>query len=469
MGTHDEHPRSLGGPRLRWACPGWVLQDPAPHSYLRTTTRYCYHRPMASGSRRSLLQIRILLRLQREPVRTVTDLAAAVEAHRPSVSRSLKTLQTQNLVHRGRNGWRLTVQGLDEAAKCNRELYQLSDSLKRTFSAVSSPGVMKAIDALSQSVANSFLNDPMTGLDLSSFASVSNELSKKILHPISPKIQDIMRQSLVPLADSQHRLSHMIAQSATVPDLGLTISQNNIMVAKAIEDIQAVYTTPNIRLHEFDTAFYPGVLRDIRDISASYGTLLSETANISAVGMDASDMQQTWSRMLLPSSTVANFTHSLRAEVGLESKIDGVVLSPLVVRDDPKELLDRLLTHLSPDLVDKWKGSWQAFGGSNPDRLSQAAASYRELIRMVLDELAPDVKADPAEQGSKRKTQVRQILEGREADFAGALVEGLSKLYDFLSKPAHTAYRNEVAVQAALTAGDGLLLLLLSNRYGHNS
>ena len=49
------------------------------------------------------------------------------------------------------------------------------------------------------------------------------------------------------------------------------------------------------------------------------------------------------------------------------------------------------------------------------------------------------------------------------------MVDGLSKLYDFLGKPAHTTYRNEVAVQAALMAGDGRLLLLLSNREDYDA
>ena len=88
---------------------------------------------------------------------------------------------------------------------------------------------------------------------------------------------------------------------------------------------------------------------------------------------------------------------------------------------------------------------------------------------MVLNELAPEVEVDPSEQGSKRKKQVLLVLDGREGDFASAMVEGLPKLYDFFSKSAHTTYRNEVAVQAALMARDGLLLILLSGRGGYDS
>ena len=419
---------------------------------------------MAPTSRRSLLQVRIILRLEQGPVRTVTALAAAVDTQRPSVSRSLKTLRTQNLVERRRNRWNLTAAGLDEAERCNRELHQIADSIRRTFDAALHPGVTKAMNALSLPVLTGALPDTMTSQTLTSLASVSDELSKTILHQISPKIQGTLRQSLVPLADSQHRLSQMIAQSVTIPDLGFPLSQNNVMIARAIENIQAVYTTPKIPMNGLDTYFYPGMLRGIRDISTSFGTLLRETADIAAVGQDASDLPQTWSRMLLPSSSIANFTHSLRVETNLAPELDSIALSPLSSHGYTNTLLAQLLTRLNPDLARKWEGSWQALGGSNPDRLSQAASSFRELIRMVLDELAPDVKADHSKQGSKRKTQVREILEGREADFAGALVEGLSELYGFLSKAAHTAYRNEVAVQAALMAGDGLLLLLLSGK-----
>ena len=38
----------------------------------------------------------------------------AVDAQRPSVSRSLKTLRNDNLVERKRSGWKLTLTGEDE-------------------------------------------------------------------------------------------------------------------------------------------------------------------------------------------------------------------------------------------------------------------------------------------------------------------------------------------------------------------
>ena len=429
----------------------------------------------------------------------------AVDAQRPSVSRSLKTLRNDNLVERKRSGWKLTLTGEDEAKRCNQELSLVVDSLRRTYKAVTAVDVMKARNTMSESFVSGVIAKHMgssalvtlgSALDafpktvpqlfsptpvdmftqsIAPLADNQRRLSKVFTQSIAPladnqrRLSKVFTQSIAPLADTQRRLSKVFAQSIALPNLGFVVSQNNSIIASAIKDIQAVYSAPHIRVQGFDKVFYPGVLRDIRDISASYRMLFSESSKMAAARRDLTAVQQIWSRMLIPSSTVASFTHSLRSGVALRPEPNIETLPPLPGREDPRELLDLLLADLNPDLVDRWKGSWQALGDSNPDRLSQAAFSYRELIRMVLDELAPEVEMDPSEQGSKRKKQVRQVLDGREGDFAGAMVEGLPKLYDFLSKSAHTTYRNEVAVQAALMAGDGLLLILLSGGRGYDS
>ena len=312
---------------------------------------------MKPASRRSLLQVRILLRLEQGPARTVSELAVAVGASRPSVSRSLKTLRNDRLVARRRNGWTLTLTGEEEAKRCNQELSRVVESLRRTFKGVASVELMKAGNSLSESLVGGVLAKTMASTSLAPFPSATlGGLPKVVAQPFSSMLGDVISQSVAPLADTQRTLS-----------------------------------------------------------------------------------------------------------------TDRVTLLPIREQENPQEILERSLTDLNPDLVDKWQGSWQALSDSNPDRLSQAASSYRELIRMVLDELAPDVEVDPSKQGSKRKMQVRQVLDGREGNFAEAMVEGLPRLYDFLSKSAHTSYRNEVAVQAALMAGDGLLLILLSSRRIYHS
>ena len=366
--------------------------------------------------------------------------------------------------------------GEEEATRSHQELSRVADNLRRTVQGITAVDLMKSVSPIPESLVGGVLANTVGSASITSLAEVQRPLTgvgeiaqsiaslAEVQRPLT-RVGEIV-QSIASLAETHHALSGAIARSMAVPNLGLIISRNSAMVAQAIENIQSVCSAPQIRMHGFDKVLYPGVLRDIQDIGASHHTLLSEIA-VASEGL--SEIQHSWSRMLVPSSTVANFTHSLRSEVALEPETDSMALSRVPDQENPRERLELLLTDLNPDLVDKWRGSWQVLRESNPDRLSQAAFSYRELIRMVLDELVPNFEVDHSIQGSKRKMQVRQVLDGREADFAGAMVEALPKLYDFLSKPAHTSYRNEGAVQAALMAGDGLLLILLSNRRVYHS
>ena len=511
---------------------------------------------MSPNSRRSLLQAQILLRLEQGSVRTVSELAEAVDAQRPSVSRSLKTLRNDNLVERRQNGWNLTSTGGDEAKRCNQELSRAARRFQRAIRPIAlgnkameankglieslgveiapsftkgieeasalgnkameankglieslgveiapsfTKGIEEAsalgnkameankglIESLGVEIAPSFtkgieeasalgnkameankaLIDSLgVGIDSTFRKSLENALSKEVSQSFPSGLDDRLSQALAPLAETQHRLSGLTAQLAALPDLGFVFSQNNTLIAKAVEDVQALNSLAAIRAQGIDNALYSGVLRDIQNMGTSIRSLFSETAKIAGETRDFSGMQQTWSRMLMPSSTVANYTLSLRSELEVKPDTAIEILPPLPHREDPQEPLHLLLIDLNPELADKWRGSWEALEGSNPDGLSQAAFSYRELLRMVLDELAPEVEVDRSEQGSKRKKQVLQVLRGSEGEFAYSMVVGLSKLYDFLSKPAHTIYRNRLAVRAALMSGDGLLLLLLSSK-----
>ena len=334
----------------------------------------------------------------------------------------------------------------------------MSKSLKE---ATASLELMTASKAFSESLAGVITPNISKCLE--------GALSKEASQPLSQMLGEKFSQSLAPLVDSQSRLSEMMAQSFCVPDLGFAMSQSNALVASAIKDIHAIYSAPNIRIQGIENVIYPGIVGDIRGINASYRSLLTETAETAAARDNVTELQQTWSRMLPPSSAVSSYTHSLRSKVAIDQDTEIEILPPMPQQEDSQGTLYLLLADVSPELLVKWQGSWQALEGSNPDRLSQAASSYKELIRMLLDELAPDVEIDRSVKGSKRKLQVRQVLRGAEGDFAYVMVEGLTKLYDYLCKPAHTVYRNETVVRWALKTGDHLLMLLLSSRAGFDA
>ena len=335
-------------------------------------------------------------------------------------------------------------------------------NLQPTYNSASSLSLMKASDALSRPLAIGALTKALSRVSLVPLAESHNTLATVVAQSNWLPIGEMISNSLAPLADAQRSLSEVLTQSLAIPNLGFVVAKSNATIAGALESIQAIHAVTQFQNRVGISPLYTSIFGHVQEIGETYRELLRETAGIAASRHNLAEIRQTWARMVTPSSAVANFAHSLR--LGLVPAPAGTLtLAPLSSLEDPRGLLKRLLADLNPELVDKWEGAWQALGSSNPDRLSQAPFSFRELLRMVLDGLVSDVGVDLSEQNSKRKGQVRRILRGKEAEFADAMAKAVAAQYDYLSKPAHTSYRNEVAVQAALMAGDGLLLFLLSH------
>ena len=331
---------------------------------------------------------------------------------------------------RGRNGWTLTSAGQEEAKQWEQEFSHFGEcSLNNVFSEFSGVGSLSALKAL-----NPLMNlGDVLGSSLR-FTSVVDEIGKSSLDSLgmSSVVKDVVGKS--PL-DS-------LGMSSVVKDAVGKSPLDSLGMSSVVKD--AVGKSP------LDSLGMSSVVKD-------------------AVGkspFDSLGMSDTVKNVLAP--PISSPVPSLASRPTLQEDKVRTPLSVSTPWNHQVETLRLLLDSLNPDLSDKWEGSRQAFRGVNPDRLSQAAFSYRELVRMVLDELAPNVEVSQSNQESKRKRQVRQVLSGREGDFAYVLVEGLPRLYDLLSKYAHTSDLNEAEVQAALMAGEGLLLLLLSGRR-HNS
>ena len=263
---------------------------------------------MKSASRRSLLQVRILLRLELRPFRTISELAMAVGARRPSVSRSLKTLRGDKLVVRNRDGWTLTLAGEEEAKRSHQELSRVADNLRRTVQGNTVVDLMKSVSPIPESLVGGVLANTVGSASITSLAEAQRRLtvagetvqsiaslaevqrplrgfgeivqsiasSSEVQRPLigfgeilqsiasSAEVQGSLTgvgeivQSLAPLAETHHALSGAIARSMAVPNLGLIISRNSAMVAQAIENIQSVCSAPEIRMHGFDKVLYPG-------------------------------------------------------------------------------------------------------------------------------------------------------------------------------------------------------------------
>lgn len=157
------------------------------------------------------------------------------------------------------------------------------------------------------------------------------------------------------------------------------------------------------------------------------------------------------------------------------------VVSRVLSTENSASDLSRLLSEVDSSLELKRQGAWQTFNGTSTDRLRQACHSMREVVRLLLDYLAPDdmVKAapwyaKPANTTSEvtRRMRVRYCLSGRSTSISPSnlnYVESLARFVDEsyakLSNEAHSDKPSDVLkVKAFLESGEIVVLMLLLNK-----
>lgn len=179
---------------------------------------------------------------------------------------------------------------------------------------------------------------------------------------------------------------------------------------------------------------------------------------------------------------------AISGEIKLELNYPKVDFRNIYDLQDPQIFLDNIgkkeiadmLASYDPDLEEKRKGAWQTFYSASSDRLSQAANTMRDLIRLFISKYASndDVKKaswwenDPnTKDGVSLKQRIRFLInEGKSnADFEELkFIEGQVNRFenDFksLNSIAHGSKRKETAVEASMKSIEQLLLLILQQR-----
>ena len=144
--------------------------------------------------------------------------------------------------------------------------------------------------------------------------------------------------------------------------------------------------------------------------------------------------------------------------------------------------LSRLLAALDPSLETKRLGVWQTFYGNSTDKLGQSAHSMREVIRLLLDRLAPDEQiiaapwySPPKGAGKSpitRKMRVRFCLSGASKSpspsvltFIESVASFVDESYARLCNEAHADKESDVTeVKAFLESGEIVILMILLKR-----
>lgn len=142
--------------------------------------------------------------------------------------------------------------------------------------------------------------------------------------------------------------------------------------------------------------------------------------------------------------------------------------------------LRAFLTKLDPQLERRRSGAWQTLQSATDDRHSQAATSMREVLRELLEKLAPDKDVmrapwyDKPKEGTPvtRAMRVRYALTGISNSLSGsrlrqvnALADAADATYARLSSEIHKGVASQdKAARAYLTACESVMELIVAER-----
>ena len=143
-------------------------------------------------------------------------------------------------------------------------------------------------------------------------------------------------------------------------------------------------------------------------------------------------------------------------------------------------LVQGFLEQISPDLEIKRSGAWQALDSGTQDGPSQAVHSMREVLRQMLDILAPATKIQEASWYKKpkdgplvtRSMKIRYALTGTanvKSESTLSLINGMAEtinsMYAKLSAESHSNTRSKISsVRMYLNACESLIGLIVTER-----
>lgn len=441
---------------------------------------------METVKRRSLLQLKILVHLAERPANSVAELADRLKTLRPSVSRSLKGLKAEGLVHRNRRSWRLTKNGEAEAKLASRELVQTveqaSATVTRAFKGLPWDELRKAaVPRLALTLPNPVESVPFSGaIDLVKLG-FTNSLSEAIdrmipgvsLTPDTVGLDEFARQlsaqAMAPLIQAQEANAAVLKQlvSSLQPSyFEVFARENNVLLTKAINDLFALRHSEIKNLAtQAAMGLDLGLLSaHLADVGQAYlGLFRDQLRHINtAVLADISPV--VGANLVTPTATVAYYADSMRYLVEAEAELTLHPIPQLGLEEYGDGYLDPLLRKLDPNWVEMRQACWFVLRAGGPDRLRHAATSQRELFAQVLRRLVPNLQLpEDAQKGPQIKARIKLLMDGSDtaADFVQAVTNAVYHYYGLANKFVHANEKHEASLRAMLRVGEGLLLFIL--------
>jgi predicted transcriptional regulator len=436
--------------------------------------------------RRSLLQVKILLQLEAQPTKTISELSERLKGQRPSVSRSMRILKTQGLVSRDNQGWQLTEAGKTEVALDRKKLAETTQRLK-----TATLRSTVALQQISSSAGNIMRNFYPQVLGMSNLASFPEMFKFPMLTAIAnlnavylDQLKNVGRlttpflshefydSTMKPLLDIQERNSALLLRIATPQTSQLLlmaqtiVNQNNLSIAKSLNDLMAVQQVQISRvLAQAHTIDFSWLAQDISKVTQAFAKVFSDQLKELEWPLLSPQILQGPERWVIPSVTMTYYTNSAHSLIEAETDSNVPALLDQGFQEFGDQSLDSQLHQLNPDFVEMRHGVWLALCQLNPDRLRHAATSQRELIRQLMEQMVPGIQLPPENrQGTQLKARIKVAFGTSEsnAEFINSVCVAVIAFYDQLNKYTHHNEKHEESLRAILHTGEGIIRFILS-------
>ncbi len=428
-----------------------------------------------SKRRRSLLQTELILELDSQPAKTITELAERVNAMRPSVSRSVKILQEDKLLVKRNGKWQLTEAGKKEAITSKKMLLDTTEKV-RVFAEQTNDYVRKMLPI--SDLQLSIINSPTMRI-IDEFA--KNQIAvMKVPDPASNMMKvidnfsispDILKlnSAIEPLLNTQElntQLMRDMLSTNRFAGLEEIVKSCNIQLASAIANTVTIRQSGFLETIkssiDFDRLF-SNLINVNQTYEKVFGQYLEQIKT--PVSFDVA------ANIALPTAAVTSYNASVRNLFDAETEKLVEPLGKDYSHELGDETLDIHLTKLDSNLVEMRRGAWLVLESNGPDYLRQAATSQRELLRQVLEILVPsNLLPDENKRGPQIKTRAKIILGlgDRDAEFVDVCAKAVLSYYEELNKYTHNNEKHEESLRAIFHTGEGLIRFILTKANFYN-
>jgi DNA-binding MarR family transcriptional regulator len=468
----------------------------------------------------SELRDRILIALSQGPATSIADLARSLNALRPSVSRSIKSLENANLVARKDRILSLTETGrvavreleatLTNKARKTSGLYtrilESANNQREKMEVLLTSPQVRAIEDFANSptaqAMEAFINSP-TARAIEDFAnSPAARISLSLQnHPAlqldaalrnHPALQlgatlDVAFRNYQPLQAAISAAAHVQAMNlnwlqawpnASASSWSHLLLENNALLSGMMMDLEAIAKAATMPSFAFG---------DLVDQTIRSTTTYEAYINDIALSISQPPRTEVFNlAVITPTETISSMVNSTRGMIESQTTSSEEETPPhatgrvIVYTELYMNLTIQLIDGLKPlgdRFINKWEGAWQTLYSDSKDRHSQVTHSGRELLMQVLAHLAPDSvfsKEEIAKYGVNnkvtRKMRIRRILGSSSespANLIDSFADTLDNMYHVLVGEAHRRddqIKTDLTVASLLATLGNMLVMLLNWR-----